>query len=54
MGPLFFERFIDQVVARKWNVFAKAPFAGPEEMLSYVSRYTHRVAISNHRTLSID
>jgi len=52
--PLFFERFTDQVVTRKWNVFAKAPFAGPEAVLSYVSRYTHRVAISNHRILSID
>lgn len=52
--PLFFERFIDQVVSRKWDVFAKRPFAGPEAVLSYVSRYTHRVAISNHRILSID
>ncbi len=51
--PLFFEKFIDQVVSRKWNVFAKRPFAGPKEVLSYVSRYTHRVAISNHRIVSI-
>jgi len=52
--PLFFEKFIDQLVSRKWNVFAKRPFAGPEEVLSYVSRYTHRVAISNHRIVSIE
>ena len=35
-------------------VYAKAPFAGPEQVIRYVSRYTHRVAISNQRILSID
>ena len=50
----FFEMFIDQVVNRRWNVFAKTPFAGPAEVLLYIGRYTHRVAISNHRILSID
>ena len=49
-----FEMFIDQVVNRRWNVFAKTPFAGPAEVLLYIGRYTHRVAISNHRILSID
>lgn len=51
--PFFFEQFMDRVVSRKWNVFTKRPFAGPHEVLSYVSRYTHRVAISNHRIVSI-
>jgi hypothetical protein len=36
-----------------WVVYAKRPFAGPEQVLDYVGRYTHRVAISNHRILDI-
>jgi len=35
-------------------VYAKAPFAGPEQVLDYVGRYTHRVAISNNRLLDIE
>jgi hypothetical protein len=38
----------------EWVVYAKPPFAGPEQVLDYVSRYTHRVAISNNRLLGID
>ena len=34
-----------------WFVYAKRPFAGPEQVLAYLSRYTHRVAISNSRLL---
>jgi len=49
-----FELFIDQVVARRWHVFTKIPFSGPAEVLLYIGRYTHRVAISNHRIVSID
>ncbi len=49
-----FELFIDQAVNRRWNVFAKQPFSGPVEVLLYIGRYTHRVAISNHRIVSID
>ena len=37
----------------QWIVYAKRPFAGPEQVLEYLGRYTHRVAISNHRILSI-
>ena len=37
----------------KWLVYAKAPFAGPEQVLAYLARYTHRVAIANHRLQSI-
>jgi hypothetical protein len=37
----------------EWVVYAKRPFAGPEEVLDYVGRYTHRVAISNNRLLDI-
>jgi hypothetical protein len=39
---------------KKWFVYAKPPFAGPEAMLAYLSRYTHRVAISNSRLISFD
>ncbi len=38
----------------EWVVFAKPPFAGPQQVLDYVGRYTHRIAISNDRLLSID
>ncbi|SNR84107.1 Putative transposase [Puniceibacterium sediminis] len=38
----------------EWVVFAKPPFGGPEAVLAYLSRYTHRVAISNHRLISAD
>ena len=37
-----------------WVVYAKRPFGGPEQVLAYLSRYTHRVAISNHRLVSAD
>jgi len=37
---------------KDWVVYAKPPFSGPEQVLEYVSRYTHRIAISNHRILS--
>ena len=38
----------------KWFVYAKRPFAGPKQVLAYLSRYTHRVAISNSRLISAD
>jgi hypothetical protein len=38
----------------KWVVYAKRPFGGPEQVLNYLGRYTHRVAISNNRLLDID
>ncbi|MEL7111280.1 MAG: IS91 family transposase, partial [Pseudomonadota bacterium] len=38
----------------EWVVYAKPPFGGPEAVLAYLSRYTHRVAISNHRLVSTD
>jgi Putative transposase/Transposase zinc-binding domain len=39
---------------RDWVVYAKRPFAGPDQVLSYLSRYTHRIAISNNRITSYD
>ena len=38
----------------EWLVYAKRPFAGPEQVLAYLARYTHRVAISNRRLVAID
>lgn len=48
-----FEAFLDEQEARDWVVFAKKPFAGPRQVLEYISRYTHRVAISNRRITDI-
>ncbi len=44
-----FKRFIGPLRHIRWVVYCKAPFAGPEQVLRYLSRYTHRVAISNRR-----
>src|ERR1700687_5532896 len=49
-----FKRFIAPLRRIKWVVYCKAPFAGPEQVLRYLSRYTHRVAISNRRLLAAD
>jgi len=38
----------------EWVVYAKRPFSGPEQVLAYLSRYTHRVAISNSRLVALD
>ncbi len=37
-----------------WVVYAKPPFAGPEKLLNYLGRYTHKIAISNYRIISVD
>ena len=49
-----FKRFIAPLRHIKWVVYCKAPFAGPEQVLRYLSRYTHRVAISNRRLVAAD
>jgi hypothetical protein len=49
-----FLRHLAPVRKKRWVVYAKAPFAGPEAVLAYLSRYTHRVAISNRRLISFD
>ena len=49
-----FLRHLAPTRATEWVVYAKRPFAGPEQVLDYVGRYTHRVAISNNRLLAID
>jgi hypothetical protein len=47
-------RHLAPVRKKRWVVYAKPPFAGPEAVLTYLSRYTHRVAISNRRLISFD
>ena len=49
-----FKRFIAPLRRIQWVVHCKAPFAGPEQVLRYLSRYTHRVAISNRRLVAAD
>jgi hypothetical protein len=49
-----FQRHLAPVRKKRWVVYAKQPFAGPEAVLAYLSRYTHRVAISNSRLLQFD
>jgi hypothetical protein len=47
-----FRRYLAPLGKKNWVVYAKPPFAGPEAVLAYLSRYTHRVAISNRRLIS--
>jgi hypothetical protein len=49
-----FQRLVRQATRRAWVVYAKRPFAGPHQVLAYLSRYTHRVAISPRRLLRLD
>ena len=51
--PEGFAQLRDQLYAKEWVVYAKAPFAGPAHVLAYVGRSTHRVAIANHRLLDV-
>ena len=53
-GAEAFEQFLRELQEQKWVVYAKRPFAGPKQVLAYLSRYTHRVAISNKRLLACD
>jgi hypothetical protein len=49
-----FQQLINSVLKKKWIAYAKRPFAGPQQVLDYLGRYTHRVAISNNRIISMD
>ena len=49
-----FLRHLSPIRKKRWAVYAKPPFAGPQAVLAYLSRYTHRVAISNSRLLRFD
>jgi hypothetical protein len=52
--PKAFAALVDPLRNTEWVVYAKRPFAGPEAVLAYLSRYTHRVAISNSRLIAFD
>lgn len=52
--PAAFQALCQQAGRIKWVVFVKPPFGGPEQVLKYLARYTHRVAISNRRLLSME
>lgn len=49
-----FAQLKDQLYRKEWVVYAKRPFAGPEQVFRYLGLYTHRVGISNHRLLRMD
>lgn len=51
--PLAFARLKDRLYKKEWVVYAKKPFAGPEQVFRYLGRYTHRVGISNQRLLAM-
>jgi hypothetical protein len=51
--PAAFQRYLAPAHNTEWVVYAKRPFAGPVQVLYYVGRYTHRVAISNNRLVSM-
>jgi hypothetical protein len=51
--PTNFARYLAPLGEKKWVVHAKPPFGGPERVLDYLGRYTHRVAISNNRLLEL-
>src|SRR3954452_4485324 len=53
-NPKRFAVFLDKLFEKDWVVYAKPAFGGPAQVLRYLGRYTHRVAISNHRLLSFD
>jgi hypothetical protein len=52
--PSDFEALCEQAGHQDWVVYAKPPFGGPQQVLKYLARYTHRVAISNRRLLSME
>jgi hypothetical protein len=52
--PALFRQWLAPLRSCEWVVYAKRPFAGPEAVLAYLSRYTHRVAISNSRLIAHD
>lgn len=53
-SPSALNRWLSPLYQKDWVVYAKPPWNGPENVLKYLARYTHRVAIANSRLLSID
>lgn len=52
--PEGFEKKLDKLVSKSWRVYCKPPFSGPEEVVKYIGRYTHRIAISDGRIISFE
>src|SRR5262249_19002882 len=52
--PIGFSRWLSGVCRQSWVVYTKRPFAGPQAVLAYLCRYTHRVAITNSRIEALD
>ena len=52
-NPRLFTQFLAPLRDSKWVVYAKPPFGGPEKVLDYLGRYTHRIAISNNRLIEL-
>jgi hypothetical protein len=49
-----FNRYRNSLYGKKWITYCKPPFGGPEQVLEYIGRYTHRVAISNRRIIKVE
>ncbi len=49
-----FESWLEELAQQEWVVYAKPPFGGPAQVIEYLGRYTHRIAISNQRLLNIE
>lgn len=47
------EKVLKSISYKKWNVYAKAPFGGPAQVIEYLGRYTHKIAITKHRILEV-
>jgi hypothetical protein len=54
MDQSSFDKLIKTIGYKKWNVYAKKPFGGPQQVVEYLGRYTHKVAISHHRIVSLN
>lgn len=52
--PIAFGNFMEPCYLARWVVYCKRPFGGPEHVLKYLGQYTHRIAISNHRLVSVN
>ena len=54
LGELAFAALLTSLRKAEWIVYAKKPFGGPQAVLAYLARYTHRVAVANSRLISVD
>lgn len=54
VGPDLGQRLLRQAAAKPWVVYSKAPMAGPAQVLRYLGRYTHRIAIGNERLVALE